>query len=93
MLVVIKNGLKEKLKLIDWEKIHCPICGEKRKNTNKNKVIYDPMLSEKKKGKMVFFCTNHDHRIHFCIQYFAVKDDIMSVRAYVFQDRLPKTGN
>lgn len=76
--------------MVDWENIHCPLCGEKRKNTPKTKVRYDPMLSDKKKGKMVFFCTNHEPRIHFVIQVFHVDDDIISLRAYVFQDRLPK---
>jgi hypothetical protein len=73
--------------MIDWENIFCPICGEKRKNTRKNKVWYDPKLSDKSKGKMVFYCTNHDPRIHFVLEVFEVKNDIVSVRAYVFQDR------
>lgn len=76
---------------IDWKNIFCPVCGEKRKNTNKNKIHFDEILSDKQKGKMVFYCTNHEPRIHIVISLFLVKDDIVSVRAYVFQDRLPKS--
>lgn len=77
---------------IDWDNIHCPLCGEKRKNTKTTKVRYDPLLSDKKKGKMVFMCTNHPPNdwIQFVIQVFEVNDVIVSVRSYVFQDRLPK---
>lgn len=76
---------------INWEKVVCPVCFEQRKNTKNNKVRYDPLLSDKKKGKMVFFCTNHkDTFIHFVIQVFKVKDQIISVRQFVFQDRMPK---
>jgi hypothetical protein len=78
---------------LDWQNIRCPIpsCNEKRKNTNKNKVWFDSNLSDKKKGKMVFYCTNHSPTyIHFVIQIFRVKDQIISVRQYVFTDRLPK---
>jgi len=76
--------------MIDWSNIHCSICGEKRKNTKTNKVWFDPKLSDKKKGKMVFMCLNHNPRIHFVIEVFEVNDDISSVRNYVFQDRKPK---
>lgn len=78
------------MKIIDWANIHC-ICGEKRKDTSKhNKVHYDPKLSDKKKGKMVFFCTNHDPRLYFVIEIFMVNDDIVSMRRYCMQDRKPK---
>jgi len=82
--------MKKRNSLVDWENIHCPICGEKRKDSKKNKVWYDPSLSEKKKGKMVFYCTNHEPRIHFVLEFFKVYNDIISVRAYVFQDRKSK---
>ncbi len=75
---------------IEWENIHCSLCGEKRKNTKKNKVWYDPALSSKSKGKMVFMCLNHEPRIHFVVEFFEVNDDIVSVRNYVFHDRKPK---
>jgi hypothetical protein len=77
--------------VIDWQTIFCPVCGEKRKNTKKNKVWFDPRLSEKQKGKMTFYCTNHNPRIHFVMQEFIVDDDTVSVSAYVFQDRKPKS--
>lgn len=80
------------MKKIDWEHIRCPIpsCNEKRKEGSKrNKVWYDAGLSEKHKGKMVFFCTNHKPRIYFVMKVYIVNDDIVSVRRYVFQDRLP----
>lgn len=79
--------LTEKL---DWDKVVCPVCHEQRKNTPKNKIVYDPLMSDKKKGKMVFHCGNHDRFIMFVIQVFKVKDNIISVRQFVFQDRLPK---
>ena len=74
---------------IDWKNIFCPICGEKRKNTKRNKVWFDSKLSDKKKGKMVFMCLNHNPRIHFVIEIFEVNDDIASVRNYVFWDKKP----
>ncbi len=76
---------------MNWEKIECPICHEKRKNTKKNKIFYDPLLSDKKKGKMCFTCTNHKHFIMFVTQIHTVNDVIVSVRQFVFQDRLPST--
>lgn len=76
--------------MIDWQNIFCPLCGEKRKNTKRNKVWYDPALSDKKKGKMVYYCTNHKQSIHFIMQVFEVNDTIASVRVYVLYDRKPK---
>jgi len=76
---------------MDWQKVECPICHEKRKNTKKNKVFFNLDLSNKQKRKMVFHCTNHEHFIMFTIQIFTVKDVIVSVRQFVFQDRIPKT--
>lgn len=73
-----------------WENIRCPVCGEKRKNTRKNKVWFDPNLSEKKKGKMVYYCTNHEFNLHFILRVFEVDNVIVSVNTYVFHDRLPK---
>ena len=75
---------------MDWENVHCPLCHEKRKNTNRNKVWFDKMLSDKSKGKMVFFCTNHESLIHFVIEVFEVHNVIISVRQYVFDGRKPK---
>ena len=70
--------------------VYCPICGEKKKSY-KNKVWYDPMLSDPKKGKFVYYCTNHKpNSIHFVIRIFKVHNQIVSVRAYIFQDRKPK---
>ena len=78
------------MKVVNWEDIHCVLCGEKRKSTSKNnKIWYDPKLSDKKKGKMVLMCLNHNPRIHFVVEVFTVNDDIVSVRRYVFQDRKP----
>ena len=78
------------MKVMDWDNIHCVACGEKRKPTSKNnKVWYDPKLSEKSKGKMVFFCTNHDPRIYFVVEIFAVNDDISSMRIYCVHDKKP----
>ena len=77
--------------MIDWENIRCPECHEKRKNTKKNKIFYDPLLSDKKKGKMTFHCTNHEHFIMFVTQVYTVKDVVVSIRQFVFQDRLPKS--
>lgn len=76
--------------MIDWSKVECPVCHEKRKNTKRNKIFYNPDLSDRKKRKMVFHCTNHEHFIMFVIQVFKVKNVITSVRQFVFQDRLPK---
>jgi len=76
------------MSLIDWESIMCPICHEKRKNTKKNKIFYDPLLSDRKKGKMTFHCTNHKHFIMFVTQVHTVKNVIVSVRQFVFQDRI-----
>ena len=80
--------------MVNWEQIHCPLCGEQRKNTDKNKVIFDPKLSDKTKGKMVFMCINlnpkfHSTRIHFIVEVFEVKVDISSVRIYVIHDKRP----
>ncbi len=72
-----------------WKNIHCPICNEKRKNTKKNKVWFDNALSDRKNGKMIFYCTNHDDPVHFMIQLFIVKDVLVSVKQYVFHGRLP----
>jgi len=70
--------------------IYCPKCGEKRKSY-KNKVWYDPKLSDKSKGKTVFFCTNHEpYAIHFCYEEFIVNDAIASMRIYVIYAKLPK---
>ncbi|MCV0393667.1 MAG: hypothetical protein K5790_10335 [Nitrosopumilus sp.] len=76
----------------DWQKVKCPhpSCSEIRKNTPKNKIHFDSNMSDRKKGKMVFWCTNHNPWIHFVIQIFKVKNQIVSVRQYVFKDRLPK---
>lgn len=79
--------------MVNWENIHCPICGEKRKNTRNNKVWYDPKLSDKKKGKIVFFCTNHPQSIHFVVEVFEVHDAIATVRVYVIYDRKPQNKN
>lgn len=76
--------------MIDWKNIFCPVCGEKRKNTRKNKLWFDHALSDKDQGKMTFYCTNHEPRFYFVFKYYAVADDISSVRVYFFQDRLPK---
>ncbi len=76
--------------IIDWKNIHCPICGEKRKNTTKNKVWFDYALSDKSKGKMVFYCTNHTPRYYFVFKYYSVDDDFTSMKIYIMQDRLPK---
>lgn len=82
--------------MVDWDNICCPLCNEKRKNTNKNKVWFDKVLSDKPRGKMVFYCTNitkpkaHKNRIHFEIRYFEVDDDIVSIKAIVVEGRLPK---
>lgn len=75
---------------MDWENVRCPECNEKRKNTKKNKIFYNPDMSDRKKRKMVFHCTNHKHFIMFVIQKYVVKDVVVSVRQFVFQDRLPK---
>ncbi len=76
---------------LNLDKVVCPICFEQRKNTKSNKIFYDPLLSDKKKGKITFSCTNHDKTyIHFTFQIFKVKDQIVSVRQFVFQDRVPK---
>lgn len=76
---------------MNWENIRCPVCHEKRKNTKKNKIFYDPLLSDKKKGKMCFTCTNHKHFIMFVTQVHTVKNVIVSVKQFVFQDRMPST--
>ena len=81
--------MREPLQRIEWDNIHCVLCGEKRKNTKKNKVWFDPKLSEKKKGKMVFMCLNHNPRIFFCVEGFAVNDDISSMRIYTVWDKKP----
>ena len=73
----------------EWNNIHCVLCGEKRKNTKKNKIHFDPKLSDKSKGKMVFFCTNHNPRIYFVVEIFEVNDDISSMRIYVMWDKKP----
>jgi len=69
--------------------VFCPRCGEKRKKRN-SKVFYDPKLSDKSKGKIVFFCTNHDpYPIHFCIEEFTVNDAISSMRIYIMYGKIP----
>ena len=75
--------------MIDWTNIHCIQCGEKRKNTNKNKIWFDNALTDKKKGKMVFYCTNHNPRFYFVVKFYTVDDDASAVRTYVMRDRLP----
>jgi len=75
---------------IDWKNIFCPICGEKRKNTKRNKVWFDPKLSDKKKGKMVFYCTNHEPRIHIILEGWEVYDDVITVNTYVAWDKKPQ---
>lgn len=75
--------------MIDWKKVECPVCHEKRKNTKRNKIFYNPDLSSKKKGIMVFHCTNHEHFIMFTFKVFLVKNVIVSVKQYVFTDRIP----
>jgi len=62
----------------------------RKERTQKNKIFYDPLLSDKKKGKMCFTCTNHKHFIMFVTQIHIVKNVIVSVRQFVFQDRLIK---
>ncbi len=76
--------------MIDWENIHCPVCNEKKKQGKNNKVWFDRLLSDKSKGKMVFYCTNHPSLIHFVTEVFDVNNAIISVRQYVFTDRKPK---
>lgn len=65
-------------------------CGEKRKKTKYNTIWYDPKLSRVKKGIRVFFCTNHPVRIYWSVETFEVKDDLNSMRNYVFHDKLPE---
>lgn len=69
--------------------VFCPKCGQQKKS-HKNKVWYDPMLSDLKKGKIVYYCTNHEPSIHFVLQEFSVNNVLASVRVYVFQDKKPK---
>ena len=69
--------------------VFCPLCGEKRKSY-KSKVLYDKMLSDKSKGKIVFYCTNHPYIVHFCIEVLEVNDSISSMRIYVMYDKIPK---
>ena len=58
------------------KEVYCPRCGEKKKNY-KPKIFFDPKLSDKSKGKMVYYCTNHKpNPIYFCIEEFAVHDVI-----------------
>jgi len=75
---------------MDWENIRCPLCHEKRKNTKTNKITFQPLLSDKKKGKLTFLCSNHEHFIMFVTQVHTVNDVVVAVRTFVFQDRLPK---
>jgi len=77
--------------LIDWEKVVCPVCHEQRKNTPRNKIWSDAFLTDKKQGKMVFFCTNHEpNNIYFIIQVLTVNDQEFTVRQFVLDKRLPK---
>jgi hypothetical protein len=64
----------------------CPDCFEILKNSKLNKVWFDPKLSNKKKGRMVYYCTNHSNPIHFVVEKFYVKDSLVSIRNYVFYD-------
>ena len=71
------------------KEVYCPRCGEKKKNY-KPKIFFDPKLSDKSKGKMVYYCTNHKpNPIYFCIEEFAVHDVITSMRIYVMYDKKP----
>ena len=70
--------------------VTCPECGEVKK-FHKSKVFFDPLLSDKSKGRFVYFCTNHEpQNIHWVYEKFVVKNVIISIRQYVFEGRLPK---
>lgn len=68
--------------------VYCPRCGEKKKDY-KPKIFFDPLLSDKKKGKLVYRCTNHPEWIYFCIEEWEVNDAISSMRIYVIHDKRP----
>lgn len=71
------------------QKAVCPVCFEIMKNTDKNKVWFDPKLSKKKKGIMIYYCTNHEQNLHFSVEVFYVKDTIASARNYAMYGVLP----
>ena len=78
----------------DWQKVKCPdpSCDQVRKNTPSNKIWFDSGMSDKAKGKMVFFCTDtrHDQPLHFMIKLFIVNNVVFSCNEYVFKSRIPK---
>lgn len=79
--------------MIDWQNIYCQFCGEKRKNTKKNKVFYDSYLSRAKKGIHTFYCTNHSVWLYWTVEIHEVKDAIRSVRNFVFHNKLPNKNS
>ena len=48
--------------------------------------LYMNKGKDKKKGRMVYYCTNHSNPIHFVVEKFYVKDSLVSIRNYVFYD-------
>lgn len=77
---------------LDWENIRCPVCHIKRmRNSKNNKIFFSEEMSNRKKRRMTFHCTNHGETyIHFVIEVFYVEDQIVSVNDFVFKDKLPK---
>jgi len=79
--------------MIDWENIHCQICGEKRKNTKQNKVFYESYFSKPKKGIRVFYCTNHAVPVYWSVEIHEVKDAMKAIRNFIFHDKLPEKNS